>query len=67
MKYTTQKLTAQEAYAEIDDDVTAPSLLVRAERNGNARAQGILVRHVGYQTGAREYNAGTALYAVTFA
>jgi hypothetical protein len=65
----TSPLTARDAYAELlvnrVTSLSAQDALLRAYNAGTARIGTALVTHDGYVRDVTEYNAGTALYAIT--
>lgn len=62
-------LTARDAFAELlvnrVTSLGSQDALLRAYNNGSARVGTVLVMHDGYPRDTTEYNAGTALYAIT--
>jgi hypothetical protein len=62
--YTNQ--TASDVTELTDESSEVISALVRAEKFGTARVGGVTIAHTGYVSGATEFNAGTALFRVSW-
>lgn len=63
---TAAGLTPRQTYDLAGHDIGVMHAMVAAERNGSAVTGGARISLAGYQRGVTEFNAGTALYRVTW-